>query len=175
LFDEEQQMTLLGYIDVRPLLFVGGLPLSIGLALLVCWLAKSRLKMASVAFVSALAFTVLFSIFLTGLGPFIDQKETRTHMMTWEIKTGPANSMKQSEVVLSFVDFPGHYIGEYSDELAAYLRTRGEQPVKVAFEVASDYGRVRGFRQTEIAGLRDWESEWSFAGSTGSPSKSPWE
>lgn len=78
--------------------------------------------------------------------------------MTWEIKPSPSNGTKQSEIVLSFADFPGHYIGEYSDELAAHLRDKGAQPVKVVFEVTSDYGKVRGFHETEIAGLHDWES-----------------
>ena len=107
-----------------------------------------------------------FTFLLTGVGPFIDQKETREYMMTWEIKPGPTNGMKQSEIVLSFVDFPGHCIGEYSNELAAYLREKGEQPVKVVFEVTSDYGKVRGFHETEIAGLHQWESEWGYAGSS---------
>jgi hypothetical protein len=29
--------------------------------------------------------------------------------------------------------------------------------------------------QDEIAGLHEWESEWGYAGSSGSPKKSPWE
>jgi hypothetical protein len=174
-FDKKQRMILLGYIDVRPFLFVGGLPLFIGLSLLICWLAKTKFKKANVALISALLFTGLFTFLLTGVGPFIDQKEIREYMMTWEIKAGSTNGMKQSEIVLSFVDFPGHYIGEYSNELAAYLRDKGEQPVKVVFEVTSDFGKVRGFHEIEIAGLHEWESEWGYAGSTGSPRKSPWE
>ncbi len=168
-------MTLFAYIDVRPFLFVGGLPLFIGLSLLVCWLAKTRFKKWNVALLSALIFTALFTLFLTGVGPFVDQKETREYMMTWEIKSTPSNGMKESEVVLSFVDFPSHYIGEYSDEMAAYLRKKGDRKVKVVFEVTSDYGKVRGFHETEIAGLTGWKSEWGYAGVSGSPSKSPWD
>ncbi len=168
-------MMPLAYIDVRPLLFIGGLSFFIGLALLLCWLAKAKFQKRKVAILSALLFTALFTLFLTSVGPFVDQKETREYMMTWEIKPSPSTGMKESEVVLSFVDFPGHYIGEYSDELAAYLRENGEPDVKVLFEVTSDYGKVRGFNETEIAGLRSWKSEWSYAGSSGSPSKSPWE
>jgi len=167
-------MTLLAYIDVRPFLFIGGLPLFIGLSLLVCWLANTRFKKGNVTLFSALLFTVLFTLFLTGVGPFIDQEEVREYMMSWETKPSSSNGMKESEVVLTFVDFPGHYIGEYSDELAAHLRDKGKQPVKVVFEVASDYGRVRGFHETEIGGLRGWKSEWGYAGSSGSPTKSPW-
>ena len=96
-------------------------------------------------------------------------------MMTCEIEPRPSKGMKQSEIVLTFVDFPGHYIGEYSDELAAHLRDKAGLAVKVVFEVTSDYGKVRGFHETEIGGLSDWESEWGYAGSTGSPKRSPWD
>ena len=95
--------------------------------------------------------------------------------MNWNIKPSPLNGVQQSEIVLSFADFPGHYIGEYSDKLAAHLRDKSEQPVKAVFQVTSDYGRVRGFHPTEIAGLRGWESEWGYAGTSGSPRRSPWE
>ena len=66
-------------------------------------------------------------------------------------------------------------LGFFPNELAAYLSDKGEQPVKVVFEVTSDYGKVRGFLETEIAGLHEWESEWRYSGSSGSPRKSPWE
>ena len=95
--------------------------------------------------------------------------------MRWEINPDPSDRIRESEVILSFVDFPGHYIGEYSDELAAYLRDKGNPEVKVVFEVTSDYGKVRGVHEAEIAGLHDWKSEWGYAGSSGSPSKSPWD
>ena len=70
-------MILLGYIDVRPFLFVGGLPLFIGLSLFICWQTKTKFKKANVALISALLFTGLFTLLWTGIGPFIDEKETR--------------------------------------------------------------------------------------------------
>ena len=168
-------MTLLGYIDIRPYLFVGGLPLFIGLALLICWLLKAQFKKAKVALIAALIFTGAFTFFLTGFGPYIGQKEIREYEMNWEIKISPKSGRKQSEVVLSYVDYPGHYIGEFSNELATHLLDNDKQPVTVVFEVTSDYGKVRGFHETEIAGLLDWESEWGYSGSSGSPEKSPWD
>jgi hypothetical protein len=168
-------MRLLAYIDIRPFFFIGGLPLFVGLSLLVCRAAKTKLKKAKVAFLSAILFTGFFTLFLTGFGPFVDQKETRDYLMTWEIRPNPSNGMKESEIVLRFVDFPGHFIGNHSDELASHLRESGQQPVKVVFKVTSDYGRVRGFHATEIAGLREWKSEWGYSGSSGVLSKSPWD
>jgi hypothetical protein len=168
-------MTLLAYTDIRPILFLAGLPLFIGLAVLVCSITGAKFQKRKVALFSSLLFVGLFTFFLTGAGPFVDQKETREYWMTWEIKPGPSQGMKESEVVLSFVDFPGHYIGIYSDQLAAHLPTLVSKKVKVVFEITSDYGKVRGFKETEIAGLKNWSSEWGYAGSIGTPSKSPWD
>ena len=47
--------------------------------------------------------------------------------------------------------------------------------LQVVFEVISDYGQVRGFSETEIAGLTSWRSDGGYAGARGGPSKSPWE
>lgn len=163
----------LAYIDGRPFLFVLGLPLFILLAVIGCRITKARFRKSTVAFVAGIAFTALFAFFL--YGPFIGQTETREYMMTWRIEPSPSNGMKEAEVVLSFVDFRGHYIGEYSNELADHLKAKGEKEVKVVFEVTSDYGKIRGFNETEIAGLKTWRSEWGYAGSSGSPEKSPWE
>ena len=174
MFDGKQRMTLFAYIDIRPWLFIGCLPLFIGISLLICRAAKTNIRKSNVALISALIFTVLFTLFLTGVGPFIAKKEIREHMMIWEIRPSQSGGMKQSEVVLSFIEFPGYYLCEYSDELAVHLREKGEQQVKVVFEVTSDYGRVRGFHEIEIAGLREWDSEGGYAGSSGSPARSPW-
>lgn len=168
-------MTLLAFFDIRPFLFVGALPLFIGLSLLACWLAKTGFKKWKVSLWSALIFSALFTLLLTGVGPFVDQKQTREYSMTWEIKPAPSNGMKESEVVLSFVDFPGCYIGVYSDVLATHLRQQGDRKVKVVFEVTSDYGKARGFQVSEIAGLREWKPEWGYSGASGSQKKSPWD
>jgi len=167
-------MIVLAYIDTRPFLFVIGLPLFICLALLGCWLTARPFRKRSVSLVSALLFTALFTFFLTGFGPFVDQKETRSYQMTWEIKPGPAGGTTESEVVLSFVDFPGYYVGHFSDELAAHLRKQDETRVTALVEITSDYGKVRGTREMEIAGLRGWRSQDGYSGANGSPGRSPW-
>ncbi len=161
-------------MDIRPFLFVIGLPLFIALSLLVAWATRRKFKARQVALFATLLFTGLFTFFLTGFGPLVDRKETREYPMTWQINAIPSTARKEAEVVLSFVDFPGYEIGEFSNELAAYLRQRGEQPVKVVFEVTIDYRKVRGFHAIEVAGLRSWRSEWGYAGMNGVPTKSPW-
>lgn len=117
-------------------------------------------------------------VLLTSAGPFVDQKQTREYWMTWDIKSESAIPATETEVVLSFVDFPCHYIGEYSNALANHLRQIGDRKVKAVFEVTSDFGKLRGFRSLEIAGLKGWKSEGGYTGSThlnGSTSASPWE
>ena len=137
-------------MDIRPLIFVAGLPLFIALSLLVSWATKRKFTARNVVLFSSLLFTGLFTLLLSGFGPFVDRKEIREYRMTWRIKANPSEGRKEDEVVLSFVDFPGHEVGEYSNELAAYLRQRGEQPVNVVFEVTTDYRKVEVFTRSRL-------------------------
>lgn len=168
-------MPCLAFIDLRPLLFVGGLPLFVGLGWLACRVAGTGLKKRQVVLFSAPLYVLLFMLFFTGYGPFVDQKAVREHRMTWEVKPPGSGDLKQAEVVLSFVDFPGHFIGEHSDELAAHLRAKGEPQVKVVFELSSDFGKVRSIQVAEVGGLRGWKSAWGYVGSSGNAADSPWD
>ena len=116
-------MTVLAYIDIRPLLFLAGLPIFILFTILGCRVMRSTVGKGKAAFIAAVVFAGLFGFFLTGFGPFVDQIATREYMMTWEIKPPPTHGTQESEVILSFVDFPNHYIGRYSDQLAASKRS----------------------------------------------------
>ena len=167
-------MNFLAYIDVRPLLFLAGLPLFIVFTLSVCKLVRAEINRGKAVLISSLVFIGLFAFFLSGLGPFIDRKETREYLMTWAIKPPPSADVREAEVVFSFVDYPDHYFAEYSDELAAHLRSTRLAKVKVVFEVTSDYGRVRGYNQKEIAGLKEWHTAGGYGGSRGDPRQTPW-
>jgi hypothetical protein len=168
-------MIPLAYIDVRPFIFVGGLPLFIGIVLLAVWLLGLKWKKGKVSLISSLVFTGLFTLFLTGIGPFVDQKEIREYEMTWSIAQTPSTKgMKEAEVVLRFVEFPQYAVGEYSDELAAHLQKNAEGTVTAKFRVTYDYGKVRGYSVREIAGLSGWKSEWGYGSVSGSPEDSPW-
>lgn len=168
-------MIVLAYIDIRPFLFAAGLPAFILLSLLVCRILQARASKGKVIIASSVLFSVTFTVFLTGLGPFINQTEVRDYMMTWEIKPPGPDEFKQAEVIFSFIDFPGHFVTKRSDQLAEHLRTKGEDKVNIVFEVTLDYGKLRGFSETEIAGLKSWQSVWGTAGTLGSPSRSPWD
>lgn len=168
-------LAFLAYFDIRPFLFIGGLPLFIALCLVVCCSARAGFGKWQVAVFAAVIYSVLFAFFLTGVGPFVGRKQVREYLMTWEVRPVPSNGMKEAEVVLSFVGFPGYFVGEFSDILATHLRRQPGREVKVLFEVTTDHGKVRGFRGLEIAGLRDWKPEWGYSGASGSPERSPWD
>ena len=164
---------ILAYIDVRPFLFVIGLPVVILLAILGCWITKARIVKWKAALFATSTFAGLFGFFL--YGPFIGQTETREHIMTWKIEPTPSSGINEPRVILSFVEFPGYFIGGYSDEIAAHLKKNGEEKVNVIFEITSDYGKVRGYSATEIAELKSWRWIDGFGGSSGSPEISPWD
>ena len=160
-------------MGVRPFLFVIGLPLVFLFTILGCWIAKARIEKWKVALFASAGFVALFGFFL--YGPFIGQIEKREYMMTWIIKPTSSNGMKESEIFLSFVDYPSYFIGGYSDEMADHLEKNGGEKVKVVFEVTLDYGKVRGYHEIEIAGLKNWQWIDGYGGSSGSPKQSPWD
>jgi hypothetical protein len=117
-------MLPLAYFDIRPFLFVGGLPLFIGIVLLARWMLGLKWKKGKVSLNSSLVFTALFALFLTGFGPFVDQKEIKEFEMTWTIAPTPSNGMKEAEVILKFAEFPQYSVGSYSDksEIQSHFR-----------------------------------------------------
>lgn len=162
------------YIDIRPFIFLAGLPVFIATGLLAAWVLRLRWGAAVVSLGSAAVFVVLFFGLLTGLGPFVDQNELRTYQMTWRVETLVESGLEHEVVTLRFVDFPDHAIVEYSRDLAEHLRRHGEAEVAVVFSVTSDYGRVRGYWCEEVAGLTRWRSSRSIGQVSGSGEPSPW-
>ena len=168
-------MPLLAYVDLRPFIFVGGLPFVIGLVVLAGWAFGIKWHKGKVAFVSSLIFTGLFALLLTGFGPFIDKDELRDYEMTWTIQPSPSRGMNEAEVVLEFAEFPEYFVGIYSDELAAYLKESAEDKITARFRVTYDYGKVRAYNLQGLDGLSKWKFAMAYGGVRGSPEKSPWD
>tara|TARA_B110000014_G_C20118926_1_gene592028 strand:- start:62 stop:580 length:519 start_codon:yes stop_codon:yes gene_type:complete len=171
---------IFAYIDTRPFLFVLGIPIVILLTFLGCAIVKSRVRRWKASAGTLILYVLLFAFFL--YGPFIGQTKTREYMMSWEIKPphlhGEANQgtqIKVPEVIFSFIEFPEHFIGYHSIELADHLKTNGKDEVKALIEITSDYGKVRGYNVLEIVGAKSWPNEGIFGGSSGSPQRSPWD
>ena len=104
----------------------------------------------------------------------LEQTKTQEFSMAWEIKPEDKNQ-ENSLVELSFVDFPGHFIGEYSNQLADHLKNEAKEVVPATFEITRDaFGNV-SYSVREIAGLKQWQASFSYGGVSGSPEGSPFE
>jgi len=104
----------------------------------------------------------------------LEQTKTQEFSMAWEIKPEDKNQ-ENSLVELSFVDFPGHFIGEYSNQLADHLKKEADEVVPATFEITRDvFGNV-SYSVREIAGLKQWQRSFAYGGTSGSPEGSPFE
>ena len=166
---------ILGYVDVRPILFIlGVLVLLLGVYIF-CRIKKKKDKFRKIFGLSFCAYVGLFTFFLTEISPFIGQRDTREFIMTWKLVEEENSNYDQPHVRLEYQDFPGHRIGHYSQELLDHLEAQGTNEIEVIFSTVSDYGSVRGYSAESIAGLREWSSEFSYGGTSGSPTSSPWD
>jgi len=166
---------ILAYVDVRPILFILGVFLLLIGASIYCLVKKKRGKFGKIFGLSFCLYTALFTFFLTEIGPFIGQRNTREFMMTWKLVEEENSNYDQPHVRLEYKDFPGNRIGHYSQELLDHLEAQGTDEIKAVFSTVADYGKVRGYSALSIAGLREWSEEWSYGGTSGSPISSPWD
>jgi len=165
---------ILAWIDIRPFLFVLGIPVIILLTFLGCALVKSKVRKLKVSIITLILYVLLFGFFF--YGPFIGQTRTREYMMSWKIKSANEGVEKKvPEVIFSFIEFPEYFIGYHSRELADHLKKNSKEEIKALIEITSDYGKVRGYSVLEIAGAKSWPNEGSFGGGSGSPQRSPWD
>ena len=104
----------------------------------------------------------------------LEQTKTQEFQMTWQIKPEDKNQ-ENSLVELSFVDFPGHFIGEYSNKLADHLKNEAQEVVPATFEITRDALGNISYSVREIAGLKQWKASFSYGGTSGSPERSPFE
>ena len=104
----------------------------------------------------------------------LEQTKTQEFQMTWQIKPEEKNQ-ENSLVELSFVDFPGNFIGEYSNELADNLKNEAEEVVPATFEITWDALGNISYSVRQIAGLKQWQASFSYGGVSGSPEGSPFE
>lgn len=166
---------ILAYVDVTPILFILGVLVLLLVVYIFCRIKKKKDKFGKIFGLSFCAYVGLFTFFLTEISPFIGQRDTREFIMTWKLVEEENSNYDQPHVRLEYQDFPGHRIGHYSQELLDHLEAQGTNEIEVIFSTVSDYGNVRGYSAESIAGLREWSSEWSYGGTSGSPTSSPWD
>ena len=95
--------------------------------------------------------------------------------MTWRVDRDQ-NNKGHNLVEFEFVDFPGHVIGHFSNDLIEYLEERGEREVVVEIEITRDaFGELIGYSESDIAGYDGNASTFSYFGERGDPAVSPFE
>ena len=166
---------ILAYVDVTPILFILGVLVLLLVVYIFCRIKKKKDKFGKIFGLSFCAYVGLFTFFLTEIGPFVGQRDTKEFIMTWKLVEEENSNYDQPHVRLEFKDFPGNRIGHYSKELFNHLEAQGTDKIKAVFSTVSDYGNVRGYSAESIAGLREWSREWSYGGTSGSPTSSPWD
>ena len=67
-------------------------------------------------------FALIFLTCVSGCSVF-ESVETREFAMTWKVDRDQKNNA-QSLVEFEFVDFPGHVIGHFSNDLIEYLKKK---------------------------------------------------
>ena len=95
--------------------------------------------------------------------------------MTWKVDRDQ-NSKGHNLVEFEFVDFPGHVIGHFSNDLIDYLEEQGKEEVIIQLEITRDiFGEVIGHSDSDIAGYDGNASTFSYYGINGDPPLSPFK
>ena len=112
--------------------------------------------------------------YFTGCSVF-ESVETKDYAMTWKVDRDQSNK-GHNLVEFEFVDFPGHVIGHFSNDLIEYLEERGEREVVVEIEITRDaFGELIEHSESDIAGYDGNASTFSYFEERGDPAVSPFE
>ena len=119
-------------------------------------------------------FALISLICVSGCSIF-ESVETKEYAMTWKVDRDQ-NNKEHNLVEFEFVDFPGHVIGHFSNDLIKHLEEKGELEVVVKIEITRDaFGEVIGHSESSIAGYDGNASTFAYFGTRGTPTASPFE
>ena len=119
-------------------------------------------------------FAFIFLSCFSGCSVF-ETIETKEYAMRWKVDRDQ-NSKGHNLVEFEFVDFPGHVIGHFSNDLIDYLEEQGKKEVIIQLEITRDIFReVIGYSESDIAGYDGNASTFSYFGVSGDPLVSPFE
>ena len=124
-----------------------------------------------------LRFTNFALIFLTSVSgcSVFESVETKEYAMTWKVDRDQNNN-GHNLVEFEFVDFPGHVIGHFSNDLIKHLEEKGDRQVVIEIEITRDvFGELIGHSESDIAGYDGNASTFSYFGERGDPAVSPFE
>jgi len=115
---------------------------------------------------------LIFLSCLSGCSVF-ETVEIKEFSMTWKVDRDQ-NNKGHNLVEFEFVDFPGHVIGHFSNDLIDYLEEQGKEEVIIQLEITRDiFGEVIGHSDSDIAGYDGNASTFSYYGINGDPPLSP--
>ena len=93
---------ILAYVDVRSILFIlGELVLLLGVYIF-CRIKKKKRKFRKIFGLSFCVYVGLFTFFVTEVGPFIGQRDTREFIMTWKLAEEENANYDQPHVCLLY-------------------------------------------------------------------------
>ena len=119
-------------------------------------------------------FALIFLSCFSGCSVF-ESVETKEYAMTWKVDRDQ-NNKGHNLVEFEFVDFPGHVIGHFSNDLIDYLEEQGKEEVIIQLEITRDiFGEVIGHSDSDIAGYDGNASTFSYYGINGDPPLSPFK
>ena len=119
-------------------------------------------------------FALIFLSCFSGCSVF-ESVETKEYAMRWKVDRDQ-NNKGHNLVEFEFVDFPGHVIGHFSNDLIDYLEEQGKKEVIIQLEITRDiFGVVIGHSDSDIAGYDGNASTFSYYGISGDPPVSPFE
>ena len=119
-------------------------------------------------------FALIFLNLVSGCTVF-ESVETKEYAMTWKVDRDQSNK-GHNLVEFEFVNFPGHVIGHFSNDLIKHLEEKGERQVVVEIEITRDvFGDVIGHSESDIAGYDGNASTFSYFGVSGDPPVSPFD
>ena len=117
----------------------------------------------------------LISLICVSSCSIFESVETKEYAMTWKVDRDQ-NNKGHNLVEFEFVDFPGHVIGHFSNDLIKHLEEKGEREVVVKIEITRDaFGEVIGHSESSIAGYDGNASTFAYFGTRGTPTASPFE
>ena len=160
---------LIAYVSLVPIYLLGNL-LLIAVAAGVAATMRNRhlgVALVAVVFVPSAVYWVAFP-FVTGV------QRQMAFEMEWSYGEKWESYPDADHIILRFKSHPNHYVGIVSRDLGRYLETFPSGNVRVVFDVTLDFGRTRGFRETQIGELRSWNSLNGYAGVRGNSEPSPW-
>ena len=119
-------------------------------------------------------FALIFLSCFSGCSVF-ETVETKEYAMRWKVDRDQ-NNKGHNLVEFEFVDFPGHVIGHFSNDLIDYLEEQGKKEVIIQLEITRDiFGEVIGHSDFDIAGYDGNASTFSYYGINGDPPLSPFK